>query len=54
MHSGSSAGGHLVGMLLAGGWQADYGVPEAVMRGSLPISGLFDLRPLLPPISTVG
>lgn len=46
--SGSSAGGHLVGMLLAGGWQADYGVPETVMRGALPISGLFDLRPLLP------
>lgn len=46
--SGSSAGGHLVGMLLAGGWQADYSVPEDVLRGALPISGLFDLHPLLP------
>lgn len=46
--SGSSAGGHLVGMLLAGGWHADYGVPPTVLRGALPISGLFDLRPLLP------
>lgn len=46
--SGSSAGGHLVGMLLAGGWQAAYGVPDDVLRGGLPISGLFDLRPLLP------
>lgn len=45
--SGSSAGGHLVGMLLAGGWQADYGVPDSVLRGALPISGLFDLQPLL-------
>lgn len=45
--SGSSAGGHLVGMLLAGGWQPEYGVPATVLRGALPISGLFDLRPLL-------
>lgn len=46
--SGSSAGGHLVGMLLAAGWQADYGVPQTLLRGALPISGLFDLRPLIP------
>lgn len=45
--SGSSAGGHLVGMLLAGGWQADYGLPDSVLHGALPISGLFDLQPLL-------
>ncbi|MEQ9724702.1 alpha/beta hydrolase [Pseudomonas sp. WHRI 8822A] len=45
--SGSSAGGHLVGMLLAGGWHADYGVTDSVLRGALPISGLFDLQPLL-------
>lgn len=45
--SGSSAGGHLVGMLLAGGWQAEHGLPGDVLRGALPISGLFDLYPLL-------
>ncbi|MDH4652700.1 alpha/beta hydrolase [Pseudomonas sp. JS3066] len=45
--SGSSAGGHLTGMLLAGGWHGRYGVPDSVLRGALPISGLFDLRPLL-------
>lgn len=45
--SGSSAGGHLVGMLLAGGWQVGYGVPDSVLHGALPISGLFDLQPLL-------
>ncbi|HEY6609986.1 MAG TPA: alpha/beta hydrolase [Pseudomonas sp.] len=45
--SGSSAGGHLVGMLLAAGWQAEYGLSPHVLRGALPISGLFDLRPLL-------
>ncbi|UMZ11580.1 alpha/beta hydrolase [Pseudomonas sp. MPFS] len=44
--SGSSAGGHLVGMLMAGGWQAGLGVPDDVLRGALPISGLFDLEPL--------
>jgi arylformamidase len=45
--SGSSAGGHLTGMLITGGWHASYGVPDSVLRGALPISGLFDLRPLL-------
>lgn len=45
--SGSSAGGHLTGMLLAGGWHERYGVPGNVLCGALPISGLFDLRPLL-------
>ncbi|SEJ81462.1 arylformamidase [Pseudomonas linyingensis] len=45
--SGSSAGGHLVGMLLAGGWQAEHGLPGDVLRGALPVSGLFDLCPLL-------
>ena len=45
--SGSSAGGHLVGMLLAAGWQAEHGLPDDVLRGALPVSGLFDLRPLL-------
>jgi arylformamidase len=43
---GSSAGGHLVGMLLAGGWHAQYGVPEDVVAGACPISGLFDLTPI--------
>ncbi|WP_246533281.1 hypothetical protein [Pseudomonas lalucatii] len=36
-----------MGILLAGGWQADYGVPDDVLRGSLSISDLFDLHPLL-------
>ncbi|VVD85454.1 alpha/beta hydrolase [Pandoraea anhela] len=43
---GSSAGGHLVGMLLARGWHADYGVPEDVIAGAAPLSGLFDLTPI--------
>ncbi len=44
---GSSAGGHLVGALLAGGWHASYEVPPDVVRGAAPLSGLFDLRPLV-------
>lgn len=44
--SGSSAGGHLTGMLLAPGWQESYGLPETVIRGGLCLSGLFDIQPL--------
>lgn len=45
---GSSAGGHLLGMLLAADWQADYGLPQrSVVSGALALSGLFDLQPLL-------
>ncbi|APW39058.1 esterase [Rhodoferax koreense] len=43
---GSSAGGHLTGMLLAPGWQAEYGLPEDVVRGGVGLSGLYDIRPL--------
>lgn len=45
--SGSSAGGHLCGMLQASGWHSAYGVPDDLIRGAIPVSGLFDLRPLL-------
>lgn len=44
---GSSAGGHLVGALLAGGWHASYDVPPNVVQSAAPLSGLFDLRPLV-------
>ncbi|WP_211456355.1 alpha/beta hydrolase [Comamonas sp. PE63] len=45
---GSSAGGHLAGMLLAKDWQQDYDLPaQAVPRSALTLSGLFDLQPLL-------
>ena len=45
--AGNSAGGHLVAMLLAGGWQSDFGLPEDAVLAGCAISGLFDLRPLL-------
>ncbi len=44
---GSSAGAHLVGMMLAGGWHQAYGVPSNVVCGATPISGLFDLEPIV-------
>ena len=44
---GSSAGGHLAGMLLAGGWHADYGLPDDAVHSATALSGLFDLTPLV-------
>ena len=44
--SGHSAGGHLAAMLLATDWAAR-GLPADTIAGALPISGLFDLLPLL-------
>jgi arylformamidase len=43
---GSSAGGHLVGMVLSSGWHKTYGVPEDLIKGSVAASGLFDLNPV--------
>ncbi|WP_336071098.1 alpha/beta hydrolase [Nitratireductor rhodophyticola] len=43
---GSSAGGHLTGAVLAGGWHADANIPENVIKGALAISGLFHLAPI--------
>lgn len=43
--TGHSAGGHLTGMLLATDWPA-WGLPEDVIAGAVPLSGLFDLEPL--------
>lgn len=43
---GSSAGGHLTGMVMAGGWQEAFGLPRDVVKGAMPISGLFDIRPI--------
>jgi arylformamidase len=42
--TGHSAGGHQVGMLAVTDWQ-EYGLPSDVIKGGIPISGLFDLRP---------
>src|SRR5690606_34383100 len=36
---GSSAGGHLSGMVLASGWHADLGLPDNLIKGALLLSG---------------
>lgn len=43
--SGHSAGGHLAGMMMSVSWENDYGLPQNLIKGFLPISGLFDLAP---------
>lgn len=43
---GSSAGGHLAGVLIAEGWQDDFGVPSNIVKFAMPVSGLFELAPL--------
>jgi arylformamidase len=43
---GSSAGGHLTGAVVAGGWRETMDLPEDLVKGAMPVSGLFDLAPL--------
>ncbi|MFI6520709.1 alpha/beta hydrolase [Spirillospora sp. NPDC050679] len=43
---GSSAGGHLTGMTMVGGWQEELGLPADAVKAAMPFSGLFDLRPI--------
>lgn len=43
---GSSAGGHLAGMLAGSGWQEKFNLPGNVIKGILSLSGLYDIQPL--------
>jgi arylformamidase len=43
---GSSAGGHLTGAVVAGGWRDAFGLPENAVKGAMPVSGVFDLEPI--------
>ena len=46
--SGHSAGGHLTAMLMAALWPIfDQRLPADLFKGGLPISGIYDLRPLV-------
>ncbi|MGG5817923.1 alpha/beta hydrolase [Falsiroseomonas sp. HW251] len=46
---GHSAGGHLSAMLLATDWRAlDPALPADLVHAALPVSGVFELEPLLP------
>jgi len=45
--SGHSAGGHLAALLLSTDWPSvDAALPEDIIKGALPISGLYDLEPI--------
>lgn len=43
---GTSAGGHLTGMILARGWHENFGVPKNTVKGALALNGLYDLEPV--------
>ena len=43
--SGHSAGGHLTGMMIATDWSKEAGLPNNLIKGSAPLSGLFDIEP---------
>ena len=45
---GHSAGGHLTAMMMATDWsEVDSALPADLVRGGIPISGLFELEPLV-------
>lgn len=44
--TGHSAGGHLTAMVLATDWERGYGLPADLVKGGVPLSGIYDLRPL--------
>lgn len=44
--SGHSAGGHLTAALASTDWEAR-GLPANLIKGGIPLSGVFDLRPIL-------
>ena len=46
--TGHSAGGHLTAMMAATGWPAhERGLPADLLKSATPLSGLFDLAPIL-------
>lgn len=44
--SGHSAGGQIVGLLMAAGWHGDFGLPVDVVKGGCGVSGLYDMEPI--------
>ncbi len=45
--SGSSAGAHLVAMMLLKGWQHTAGVADNAIAGAILLSGVYDIEPLV-------
>lgn len=44
--AGHSAGGQQTAMVLATDWAGEYGLPADLVKGGVPLSGVYDLRPL--------
>ncbi len=44
--SGTSAGGHLAGVVLTTDWEQEFGLPGDVVKKGLCVSGMYDLRPV--------
>ena len=44
--TGHSSGGHVTGMMMVTRWQAEFSVPDTVLKGAAPFSGMFDLEPV--------
>lgn len=45
--SGHSSGGHVTAMMTTTDWEGVYGIPADVIKGAAPISGMFDLAPVV-------
>lgn len=45
--SGNSAGGYMTAATLMPGWHAEHGIPADTIKGAVPMSGLFDLEPIV-------
>src|SRR5499427_2481444 len=43
---GHSSGGHLCGVTLVTDWQKDFALPADIIKGSLCMSGMYDLKPV--------
>jgi arylformamidase len=43
---GHSAGGHLTATSVLTDWVGEYGLPGDIIKGAIPISGLFELEPI--------
>lgn len=45
--SGHSSGGHVTGVMTITDWEGVYGLPADVIKGAAPVSGMFDLEPVI-------
>ena len=45
--SGHSSGGHVTGVMTTTDWEGVYGLPADLIKGAAPISGMFDLEPVI-------